>query len=412
MAHYNLYESIGLDRARPSEELAEEIRRRLNAGDTGNPGGADELQVALDIFSEPSRRSHYDTILDDPDQPELRISGLRKIAAEGGSGAAEAAGAASGNGSGAGSTVSPQESQQDQQQAASGQFPQFGQYGQPQPGQYQQFAQPQAGQQFGQAQQGQYGQFGQPQPGQYQQYGQPQQGQYGQFGQPQQGQYQQYGQPGQQPRQSAVAGAKNAFSGVGQKLSGATGNLKGEYARSSGKAIAVTAVATALVCLLVFGLVWWLVGGSGTGGGKPVKMAEEFISKGTDRDRVDWLNEHFDPDLAEDLFGGEGGWEESPSSEDFNDVYTDAVGAGSVQVVGDGDYGSSMNLMGSVDDKTFMEAVESETGITALHVVGVGNGETDVPKAWLMFAQVDGDWRVLFPAEAQEADDLEDVIAF
>ncbi|WP_304348657.1 hypothetical protein [Corynebacterium frankenforstense] len=382
MAHYNLYESIGLDRARPSEELAEEIRRRLSAGDTGNPGGADELQVALDIFSEPSRRTRYDMILDDPDQPELRISGLRKIAAEGGSGD-----------NGAGAAANPQGAQQAPQQAVpqmgqqapSGQFQQAGQYGQPQQGQP-----------------GQYQQYGQPQPGQYQQfaqYGQPQQGQY---------QYQQYGQPGQQPQQSTFAGAKNAFSGVGQKLSGATGTLKGEYARSSNQAIAVTAAATALVCLLIFGLVWWVAGGSGSNGGAAVKAAEQFISKDTDRDRVDWINDHYDKKLAE---GWHGSKKSAPDAEDLNDFYTDYVGAGSVDVIGDADFGAFMSIIGSADGETMLDAIEAETGITAMYAVGVGDRDTGVSKAVLYFAEADGDWYLLDIDESEEVEDADELIS-
>ena len=396
MAHYNLYESIGLDRARPSEELAEEIRRRLSAGDTGNPGGADELQVALDIFSEPSQRTRYDTILDDPDQPELRISGLRKIAAEGGSGD-----------NGAGAAANPQGVQQAPQQSGpqmgqqtpSGQFQQAGQYGQPQQGQP-----------------GQYQQYGQPQPGQYQQYGQPQPGQpgqyqqYGQYGEPQQGQYryQQYGQPGQQPQQSTFAGAKNAFSGVGQKLSGAPGTLKGEYARSSNQAIAVTAAATALVCLLIFGLVWWVAGGSGSNGGAAVKAAEQFISKDTDRDRVDWINDHYDKKLAE---GWHGSKKSAPDAEDLNDFYTDYVGAGSVDVIGDADFGAFMSIIGSADGETMLDAIESETGITAMYAVGVGDRDTGVSKAVLYFAEADGDWYLLDIDESEEVEDADELIS-
>ena len=361
MAHYNLYESIGLDRARPSEELAEEIRRRLSAGDAGNPGGADELQVALDIFSEPSRRSRYDAILDDPDQPELRISGLRKIAAEGGSGD-----------NGAGAAANPQGAQQaGPQMGQQGQAGQYQQYGQPQPGQYQQFAQ----------------------------YGQPQQGQY---------QYQQYGQPGQQPQQSTLAGAKNAFSGVGQKLSGAPGTLKGEYARSSNQAIAVTAAATALVCLLIFGLVWWVAGGSGSNGGAAVKAAEQFISKDTDRDRVDWINDHYDKKLAE---GWHGSKKSAPDAEDLNDFYTDYVGAGSVDVIGDADFGAFMSIIGSADGETMLDAIEAETGITAMYAVGVGDRDTGVSKAVLYFAEADGDWYLLDIDESEEVEDADELIS-
>ncbi|WP_448853799.1 hypothetical protein [Corynebacterium frankenforstense] len=82
MARYNLYESIGLDRRWTSEEIAAEISRRLNSGEAGNPGGVDELRVALGIFADPSRRARYDAILDDPSHPDLGVGGLRRLASE------------------------------------------------------------------------------------------------------------------------------------------------------------------------------------------------------------------------------------------------------------------------------------------------------------------------------------------
>ncbi|CAM3830548.1 hypothetical protein [Corynebacterium frankenforstense] len=351
MAHYNLYESLGLDRAKPSEELAAEISRRLNDGDTGNPGGADELQVALDIFSEPSRRARYDAILDDPSQPELRIGGLRQIATEAGGPAAE----------------DPQGPSQD---------PQMGQ--QPASGQFQQFGQPQPGQQFGQPQPGQPGQqFGQPQPGQPQQ-------------------SQQSGFSGQAA--TAAAGAKKAFADAGEKLSGASENLKGEYAKSSRKAIIVTAVVTAVACLLAFGLFSWITGGSG--GDKPVKMAKEFVKKDTDRDRVDWINEHFDASFTEKLTDNE------YDAEELNDYYTDFVGVGSADVLEDVDYGAYREVTMTVDDQPFFETAESEAGITEVHRVSVGDKDSGVPKAYLTFLKRDGDWYFANVNKVREADAL------
>ncbi|WP_448853801.1 hypothetical protein [Corynebacterium frankenforstense] len=80
MAQYNLYESIGLDRRWSSDQLAAEISRRLGSGMTGNPGGADELRLALGIVADPSRRARYDAILDDPGYPDLQMDDLRRLA--------------------------------------------------------------------------------------------------------------------------------------------------------------------------------------------------------------------------------------------------------------------------------------------------------------------------------------------
>ncbi|MDK8894442.1 hypothetical protein QQA02_01740 [Corynebacterium sp. MSK006] len=341
MAHYNLYESIGLDRGRSSEELAAEVTRRLNEGETGNPGGADELQVALDIFSEPSRRSRYDAILDDPSQPELRVGGLRRIAAEDAGSAGEAS-ADTGHAS------------QDQQPEA-----------------------PQAGQQFGQ--------------------------------------YQRQPEQGQQPQQSAfsaqaataAAGAKKAFAGAGEKLSGASENLKGEYdvlkgeyAKSSRKAIIVTAIVTAVACLLLFGIFNLVTGGSGSEGGKSVKMAKELVKKDTDRDRVDWISEHSDKKLTEKFT------DVDYDAEALNDRFTDFVGVGSADVLDDVDYGTYRNITMTVDDEPFFKAAESDAGVTAVPRVSVGDKDAGVPKAHLTFAKMDGDWYLVAVNKVFDADEI------
>lgn len=80
MAHYDLYQSIGLDKQRSTSELQQELERRLNNNELSNPGGRDELQVALQILSDQQKRDRYDAILADPTQPELNIAGLRDIA--------------------------------------------------------------------------------------------------------------------------------------------------------------------------------------------------------------------------------------------------------------------------------------------------------------------------------------------
>lgn len=81
MAHYNLYKSLGLDRAQDSITLGAELDKRINSGETSNPGGEEELQVARAILGDPARRSVYDFQLDDRNAPEITVGALRQLAA-------------------------------------------------------------------------------------------------------------------------------------------------------------------------------------------------------------------------------------------------------------------------------------------------------------------------------------------
>ncbi|SCX22121.1 hypothetical protein [Corynebacterium jeikeium] len=80
MAHYNLYESLGIDRSASTQDIAENIDKRLSTGNTSNPGGEDELQVARQIIADPTKRGMYDARLDDPNAPEIDIAALRDLA--------------------------------------------------------------------------------------------------------------------------------------------------------------------------------------------------------------------------------------------------------------------------------------------------------------------------------------------
>lgn len=80
MAHYNLYESLGIDRGTSTQDIAEDIDKRLSTGNTSNPGGEDELQVARQVIADPSKRGMYDARLDDPNAPEIDIAALRDLA--------------------------------------------------------------------------------------------------------------------------------------------------------------------------------------------------------------------------------------------------------------------------------------------------------------------------------------------
>lgn len=79
MAHYNLYESLGIDRNTSTQDIAEDIDKRLSTGNTSNPGGEDELQVARQVIADPTKRGMYDARLDDPSAPEIDIAALRDL---------------------------------------------------------------------------------------------------------------------------------------------------------------------------------------------------------------------------------------------------------------------------------------------------------------------------------------------
>lgn len=81
MSHYNLYNSLGLNRSQSAESIDYEIEQRINSGFTYNPGGVDELQVARQILGDPTRRAMYDSRLDDPLAPEITVDALRQLAA-------------------------------------------------------------------------------------------------------------------------------------------------------------------------------------------------------------------------------------------------------------------------------------------------------------------------------------------
>lgn len=79
MAHYNLYESLGIDRSTSTQDIAKDIDKRLSTGNTSNPGGEDELQVARQVIADPTKRGMYDARLDDPNAPEIDIAALRDL---------------------------------------------------------------------------------------------------------------------------------------------------------------------------------------------------------------------------------------------------------------------------------------------------------------------------------------------
>lgn len=80
MAHYDLYQSIGLDRSKDPETLGWELDQRMQAGNPTNPGGVEELWIARSILGDAHRRSMYDQRLNDPYAPEITVEDLRGLA--------------------------------------------------------------------------------------------------------------------------------------------------------------------------------------------------------------------------------------------------------------------------------------------------------------------------------------------
>ena len=110
MAHYDIYQSLGLERFASSTDLAQQIDDRLAAVGPGDAGAREELTVARSILGDETRRGLYDQRLDDPSAAEIDIDSLRELASLNLGGQAGGSGAPTGSGKG----------QQFQQQA--GQF--------------------------------------------------------------------------------------------------------------------------------------------------------------------------------------------------------------------------------------------------------------------------------------------------
>ncbi|WP_448853798.1 hypothetical protein [Corynebacterium frankenforstense] len=122
-------------------------------------------------------------------------------------------------------------------------------------------------------------------------------------------------------------------------------------------------------------------------------MAEEPIAQETDRDRVDWLREHYDEELARDVHGGNA---IVPDADAVNDQYVGLAGSGSVDILGAEDYGPFLDVTLSVGGQPGMKGFESEYGVTAYDVVGVGDASTGELDVVLAFVERDGEWRLFF----------------
>lgn len=227
MAHYDLYNSLGLDRSADPATLAQELDNRINSGIATNPGGIEELRIARDILGDPQRRSLYDQKLDDVNAPEINIAALRDLAQAnfGGAPAGAAVGAATG---------------------AAGARGLLGQQGQP--------SQPQ--------------------------------GEHG---------------------PSAFDKGRDTFNEYSKmaqdRLNPAMEKTKSEIARSSKGVILGTAVATALVMLLIWGLVAG-IGGGDRNASKAQKLTNEFLELRTNDETERWLIDNALSDLRSAILDG------------------------------------------------------------------------------------------------------------
>lgn len=80
VAHYNLYETLKLDRNQSSAVLAEIIEEKRKTDVYSNPGGLEELNIAQAVLGNGFRKTIYDRQLQNPDAPEITISALRQLA--------------------------------------------------------------------------------------------------------------------------------------------------------------------------------------------------------------------------------------------------------------------------------------------------------------------------------------------
>lgn len=80
MAHYNIYEDLGIDRSLESSGIVSLIDERLASTPHGNSADYDRLITSRRLFEDDSRRSAYDKALDDPNHPDITIGTFRSFA--------------------------------------------------------------------------------------------------------------------------------------------------------------------------------------------------------------------------------------------------------------------------------------------------------------------------------------------
>lgn len=240
MAHYNLYETLGLDRNDSSANLRSALESRLAGGKFDNPGGEEEVKLAINVLGDEQKRGLYDSRLDNPSADDVDVAALRQLSelnlgganpsagagtsavggpagvGAAGVGAAGVAGAAAGAG---------QDQQPDQGAAIRDKF------------------------------------------------------------------------------DNGLASAKQGFASAREGATKQAHDLGAEYKKSSKKAITVTAIAAAVGGLIVGGLLGGLLGGGGgatlkdEGGAKDI--AQAYIDADSKRAVEDWVAEHVERDSRE-----------------------------------------------------------------------------------------------------------------
>lgn len=80
MAHYNVYEDLGIDRSLNSSRIVSLIDERLDSAPREDSAEHDRLSTSRRLFEDDARRAAYDKALDDPSQPDITISKFRALA--------------------------------------------------------------------------------------------------------------------------------------------------------------------------------------------------------------------------------------------------------------------------------------------------------------------------------------------
>lgn len=101
VAHYNLYETLGLNRNDSTANLRSALESRLADGKFDNPGGEEEVKLAINVLGDDQKRGLYDSRLNDPNADDVDVSALRQLSELNLGGANPAAGAAAGGAAGA-----------------------------------------------------------------------------------------------------------------------------------------------------------------------------------------------------------------------------------------------------------------------------------------------------------------------
>ena len=325
MAHYDLYNSLGLDRSADPATLAQELDNRINSGIATNPGGIEELRIARDILGDPQRRSLYDQKLDDVNAPEINIAALRDLAQANFGGAPAGAAGASLGAAGA-------------------------------------------------------------------------QGQPGQYGQPSQP-----SQPQAEHGPSAFDKGRETFTEYSKmaqdRLNPAMEKTKSEIARSSKGVILGTAVATALVMLLIWGLVAG-IGGGDRNASKAQKLTNEFLELRTNDETERWLIDNALSDSRSNIL----------DELDVNDGYS---GVDNYFKASDPQAGEAMDVKDfsrifvKTDDESYERQLKDVLGADAYYFVEVRNKNGSSSGGTTFVVIQDGKARLLgFDYSGEDASDI------